>query len=145
MADETLKINPRRIVHETIDDEVIIIDLETGAYFSLTGSAADLWPALVKGTSRAGLMATWAGAFDAPASEIEASVTAFLDELKTENIITVESGGPAAPAEPASAAVRPRRLFEPPKLAKYTNMSDLLLLDPIHDVDEQGWPRKKPD
>jgi hypothetical protein len=28
-----------------------------------------------------------------------------------------------------------------PKLEKYTDMEDLLLLDPIHDVQEVGWPQ----
>lgn len=145
MGSETLKINWQRIVHETIDDEVIIIDLETGTYFSLTQSAADLWPALVRGSTKAGLMATLTGVYDAPASEIETSVAAFLDELKAESIIIVESDGAATPTEPASVAVRRQGHFDPPKLAKYTNMSDLLLLDPVHDVDEQGWPRRKPE
>ena len=30
--------------------------------------------------------------------------------------------------------------FEAPILQKYTDMQDLLLLDPIHEVDEAGWP-----
>jgi hypothetical protein len=30
--------------------------------------------------------------------------------------------------------------FEAPVLQKYTDMQDLLLLDPIHDTDETGWP-----
>ena len=30
--------------------------------------------------------------------------------------------------------------FEAPKLSKYTDMEQLLLLDPVHDVDETGWP-----
>ena len=32
-----------------------------------------------------------------------------------------------------------------PVLNKYSDMQDLLLLDPIHDVDEEaGWPTNKP-
>jgi hypothetical protein len=27
----------------------------------------------------------------------------------------------------------------------YEDMQDLLLLDPIHDVDETGWPARKQD
>jgi hypothetical protein len=30
-------------------------------------------------------------------------------------------------------------------LHKYTDMEELLLLDPIHDVDETGWPNKSPE
>jgi len=36
-------------------------------------------------------------------------------------------------------------VFAPPVLEVYTDMQDLLLLDPIHDVDETvGWPSPKP-
>ena len=30
--------------------------------------------------------------------------------------------------------------YTAPKLATYSDLQDLLLLDPIHDVDETGWP-----
>ena len=30
--------------------------------------------------------------------------------------------------------------FVPPTLEKYTDMQDLVLLDPVHEVDERGWP-----
>lgn len=35
--------------------------------------------------------------------------------------------------------------FEEPIFHKYTDMEDLLLLDPIHDVDETGWPKPHQD
>lgn len=147
MAHERFRIDAQRIVHETIDDEVIIIDLETGTYFSLTDEAADLWPTLVRGTTRTEMAAVLAGAGDAGGPEIEAAITAFLDELTAEHIVTAEPGDPrpAVSTVPAATMARRGRPFEPPKLAKHTNMSDLLLLDPIHDVDEQGWPRRKSD
>ena len=40
------------------------------------------------------------------------------------------------------------RPYESPCLESYTDMEDLLLLDPIHDVGKTGWPdllRKRPD
>ncbi len=39
---------------------------------------------------------------------------------------------------PISAGDRPA--FEAPVLESYSDMQDLLLLDPIHDVDDAGWP-----
>jgi hypothetical protein len=33
--------------------------------------------------------------------------------------------------------------FVPPSLAKFQDMQDLLLLDPIHETDEPGWPARK--
>jgi hypothetical protein len=35
--------------------------------------------------------------------------------------------------------------YSVPVLEEYTDMSDLLLLDPIHDVNELGWPVKRDD
>ena len=40
---------------------------------------------------------------------------------------------------------QPLQDYEPPQLMKYTDMQELILLDPIHDVDEKGWPHTKPD
>jgi hypothetical protein len=34
--------------------------------------------------------------------------------------------------------------FEPPLLEKFTDMEDLLLLDPVHEVDGRGWPHPAP-
>lgn len=145
MASETIGIQKDRIVHETIDDEVIIIDLATGTYFSLTKSAASLWPAIVEGTSKDRLIAIMGNAYDAQSSDIEASVDTFLTKLSEEEIIVIQQGDEAEVAELAPSGDQQKLPFEPPTLERYTNMSDLLLLDPIHDVDEQGWPIKTSD
>ena len=31
-----------------------------------------------------------------------------------------------------------------PALERFTDMEDLLLLDPVHDVEEMGWPHVNP-
>jgi hypothetical protein len=36
-----------------------------------------------------------------------------------------------------------RTPFMPPELEVFTDMKDLLLLDPIHAIGEAGWPNKK--
>ncbi len=41
---------------------------------------------------------------------------------------------PLADPEPAT------RDYEEPKLGKHTDMQELLLLDPVHEVGETGWP-----
>jgi hypothetical protein len=44
-----------------------------------------------------------------------------------------------APAAPAAGAV-----FAPPRLEVFDDLQDLFLVDPIHDVDEAGWPHVTP-
>lgn len=69
-------------------------------------------------------------------------VTRFIAELARLNLIV--------PAEltadlTAEIEVPASDEFQPPALESYTDMQDLLLLDPIHEVDEMGWPQKAPD
>jgi hypothetical protein len=51
-----------------------------------------------------------------------------------------ESAAPVLTPHPENgAAAQP---YQEPKLGKYTDMQELLLLDPVHEVDEAGWPNK---
>ena len=45
-----------------------------------------------------------------------------------------------APAPVSVAGVA----YTEPSLSVFSDMQDLLLLDPIHDVSEAGWPMPKP-
>jgi hypothetical protein len=42
-------VDPRRVVHETIDGETILIALETGVYYSLSGSGPEVWDLVLAG------------------------------------------------------------------------------------------------
>ena len=54
------------------------------------------------------------------------------------------SGGAQGKAEPQPQPRSPEgTAFNPPVLSVYSDMEDLLLLDPIHDVDETGWPQPR--
>ena len=35
--------------------------------------------------------------------------------------------------------------WTPPSIAVFSDMQDLFELDPIHDVDEAGWPSRAPE
>jgi len=58
--------------------------------------------------------------------------------------------GLVAPADDEDdiTAIRPRPIgaenaFSAPLLEKYSDMQELLLLDPIHEVGERGWPEPR--
>jgi hypothetical protein len=73
------------------------------------------------------------------------TVASFLEELEREKIIiprTSALGNSAVPAPNGETSVGAASVFAPPALEKYTDMQELLQVDPIHDVDdEQGWPK----
>jgi hypothetical protein len=138
------RLNEPAVMSETVDGEAIVVNLETGAYFSLRDTAAEVWDLLLSGHAPQAAADLLAARYSWPAGETQASVAAFLTALQADALIVAD----AAPAEAttAAAAAVTARPFSAPKLEKYTDMADLLLLDPIHDVDPQaGWPLRKPD
>jgi hypothetical protein len=144
MAGVRYALNPQ-VLHEAIDGEVIVIDLATGSYYSLRGSAADVWQLLAgsPGATSAELVGALAQRYESDDTEMEPAVSRFIEQLSEENLVAGIDGStpPRAAAafpEPEGAAAR---AFDPPVLEKYTDMQDLVLLDPVHEVDQTGWPR----
>jgi hypothetical protein len=132
------RIGPE-IVHETVDGEVIAIDLVSGSYYSLAGSGPAVWEQLGNGASEAEIGAALAGQFEADGETIAGAVSALLGELRESGlIVSDEQGGEATSVMAVSAEKAP---FEAPRLERYTDMKDYFLLDPIHEVDTAGWPR----
>jgi hypothetical protein len=80
--------------------------------------------------------------FSGDAAYIESELGRFLGDLVTEGLL-VPAAGHAAPALGEPEPGRPK--FTPPVLGKYTDMQELLLQDPVHEVDAAaGWPHPKP-
>ena len=125
------------VVHETIEGEVIIVNLDKGLYFSTDGVGACIWAMIVAGRTADEILNWATGAFDG-GDAITADVVAFLDQLRENDLVRVvaemsDGGDLALPAVPAT--------YEKPSLHVYADMEELLLLDPIHDVsDDAGWP-----
>jgi hypothetical protein len=128
------------VIAEVIDDEAIIVNLDSGAYYSLRDSACAVWELLAQQLTvpavAQGLAVRYAGA---PA-DIQAGVEALVVELLREQLLApVEGSASPAPLQTHSGNGN-RPPFQTPVLEKFTDMADLLLLDPIHEVDEIGWP-----
>jgi hypothetical protein len=138
-----IKVNSPTVVHEVFDDEVVIINLETGVYYSVSGLAAEIWTRIDEATA-ADIIGELAAKYGMPAQDVEASVQPFLDQLGTEGLIVSDPGVSGTRTQPrgeeTERAMPGARPFEAPVLRKYSDMQDLLLLDPIHEVDEVGWP-----
>jgi hypothetical protein len=127
------------MTHERLDDQVMMINLETGAYFALERPAADCWTALTAGAGFDGIVAEVVAHFDVDPARAGADVETFLESLVDEGIVRWSTEGPAATA-PDRAAGAERLAYRPPQIEKHDDLEELLLLDPIHDVGPEGWP-----
>jgi hypothetical protein len=137
-APERFTIEPARVVHETIEGETVVIHLETGAYYSLRGTAAEIWGMLDYGWSSDEVVSELARRYDAPADVLEGSFREFLRELVDDELVERRNG--ATPPERKLVPAAPGGEFSTPELQKYTDMQYFLLLDPIHEVEASGWP-----
>jgi hypothetical protein len=129
-----------RFAHETIDGEVVILDQVSGLYYSITGAGADIWALLDIGAAPEPIARALAGRYDVELEPAAAAVDAFVAALAAEGLIEPAHGASTPPAEPP-APPGPRRPWAGPVLEKFSELQTLLVLDPIHDVDESGWPR----
>jgi hypothetical protein len=128
------RIPSDRVVSEVIDGEVVAIDLESGRYYSLEGAAARAWEALRDGHDVDGIAAVVTDEAGLSADDVRPDVSAFVAELTAEGLLAPDGDGAAPPG--------PGRV--PLVLHRYTDMEDLIVLDPIHEVDETGWPNRRP-
>lgn len=141
LASDSLRPNERSVSSEEIDGEAILMNHDTGMYFNSTGSGGLIWRAISMGASRDQTVAVLAAHYDLESDAVRADVTAFIAELDRHGLIV--SGGAAmanAPSLPGPASVA----YAPPELGVHADLADLLLLDPIHEVAEAGWPSPNP-
>jgi hypothetical protein len=113
MMDQIVVRRSKNHIGDQIGDDTIVINTQTGAYYSLTPAAGALWAAT-----------------DGRELAVDSEAAPVALALITEGILESENGAPSvAPIETELAYV------------KYTEMADILLADPIHEVDEDGWPK----
>lgn len=135
------RVNSPRVIEETIESEVIIADLSRGFYYSLDNVGAAVWNALVKGMTISEIVDTVVRRCNAIRLEVEDGINELIAQLQQEALI-IPDPSESSPTDTAKAVLSESTpmSFERPTLNKYTDMEQLLLLDPIHEVDETGWP-----
>jgi hypothetical protein len=130
------QINHGPVVFERHDDEIIAIQLDSGAYYSMDGVAAQLWSMLDAGMAVDRLVSYFATSHEGDPAAIASTVKDFLERLSSEQLIVPAGDASGTPPVP-SVDKSPFPVFD---LKVYTDMQDLLLLDPVHDVGDSGWP-----
>jgi hypothetical protein len=127
------KVNEPDVVYELFDEEAVIVNLETGTYYSARGGGPAIWAALANGVEFETVERAYANAD----GDVEA-LRRFVEELKSEKLLAPADGEGVAPADAGFSGDATE-----PTLERYADMQDLLMLDPVHDVDPKGWPVAK--
>jgi len=130
-------LNSPKVIGEAIDGEVMIINLESGIYYSLTGTAAAAWPLVASGVPAHSIAESVAVACAADPGAVARDFAVFIGQLLAESIIRgadpADSNGATTPPPGAAA-------YTGFALNRYDDMRALLVVDPVHEVGDFGWP-----
>lgn len=133
-------VNAPRVIHKIFGGEVVAIDLGTGAYYSMRGPAAVIWDALDAGLTVDEVTDHVLATHEVGQADVSADVAALVDDLLTYELIAPGESASATAPSPGEGLV-----YETPVVEAFTDMADVILLDPVHDVDaEAGWPHAPP-
>ena len=135
------KLNAPHVVAENFEDEVVVINLVKGSYYSIEKSGVPIWQLASAGATVADIETTITQRYAGDPLEMRAALQAFLAKLQQAELIVRDTNG----ANPLPSSLNPEqaegnRPFEPPILQEYSDMQQLLLLDPIHEVDAHAYP-----
>lgn len=143
ITSSTYRINSPQVVHEVFDDgEAAIINLKTGSYYSLNPVGADIWSLVEQGYSSGEIVENLVQRYDGSLMAIVNDVGALVAAWQEEDLISpaVVTAPKAASPKTSPAAKTP---YVAPSFERFNDMQELLLLDPIHEVGEAGWPHAK--
>ena len=128
-------VNPR-ITADLFDNEIIMANLDTGLYYTLSGcviEALNKMPASNIADLSSPLINHYGNEF---AEIIAQDVTMIIEELIKEKIVLKQE---RYSTKQYSFDFKMPESYKVSVFNKYADMQDLLLLDPIHEVDEEGW------
>jgi hypothetical protein len=119
------------VVFEEFDGDLVVLDLSTGRYFGFNQTATLLWRALIDGAAPADIVTA---APDLP------GVAEFVEKLVGHGLLIASD----AVAQQGWASEALAQSNTAPTVDLYDDLADLILSDPIHDVDaESGWPKTR--
>lgn len=136
------RVNEPNVVFETFDEEIVAVNLDTGNYYSISGTGPTIWMDISGGLTSEEIVDRVQTRHSGDLRTIASDVAEFIERLIGEKLI-VESFEASTPREVAPEHTSRKTPFEKPVIENYSDMQDLLMLDPIHDVDPAGWPVAK--
>jgi len=138
-SNQHYEINIAQNAFERLDGEFVVISFLTGKYFTINTSGSDLISLITERITSS----NWESILEKHyGDKVFDGIEEFLEKCLAEGIVTVSNGI----SEDRLFDLPPdcsRELWIPPTLNIFEDLSDLLLVDPIHESSVDGWPATK--
>ena len=130
------KLNESKMFADVTNNVAIIINSETGIYYGMNNCGSMIFQAIIDGCSIQSINECLKKIENCP-SDIEQKLKSFIDELLQKEIIVEAEKKSKLPVFDETIIKQDK--FEM-KVSEYADAQEMLLADPIHDVDEKdGW------
>lgn len=144
-----LTVPAKGVAADILDDEVVIVNLTTGHYFSTDGAGCEVWKLLAAGLPVGEVAGALRGRYSDGLDDIDAYVDHIVGKVLELGLMVVDDGSEptsatAPDADDVLGPVAEGRTFVPTVFLGFDDMESLLLLDPVHEVDDKGWPHAAP-
>jgi len=131
-----------QVMSEVLDGEAVIIDMASGRYHAASGVAGTIWQAIGAGATFDAILTEVRRRHSGVPGDAAAAVEGFIEQLTQANL--VQEGGAESADQPLSDHAGTPTPWAAPGLESHDDLQDLLLLDPVHEVTDAGWPHAAP-
>jgi hypothetical protein len=118
------------IVAKVMDGEAVIINLSNGIYYSIDQVGAAMWELIEQRYSLDEVAAAIAARYDVSLALAQADAVRLGGELLQHELVVVAVEEPQEPSPAPASAGADKLAYKSPQLQVYTDMEDLLALDP---------------
>lgn len=133
---QVFQIEPT-VAYEDFGDEVVVVDVAAGTYFSMSGATADAFKAFAAPATVALAATALSTRWDLPEGELVGALEALVvDLLAARLLVASEAAAAPVPLEPLT----PRRTFGGFALERHDELQDLLAADPVQTLGAGVWP-----
>jgi len=127
------KLASSDVTYQLLDGEVVAIHFTKGIYHNLRGAAAVIFDALARGIPVSQVGDCFCGA----PLDAAATIQLLAERFVTDELLAVtDSSIVASCTQPTEVSA-----WKEPVVESYTDLQQLLLADPIHDVGTESWPK----
>lgn len=137
------RVNEPQVVHEIIGGEAVIVNLGNGNYHSADGVGAEVWRLIEAGSSTSEIVDVVVAVYEIDRATADAEVGEFLEGLRSHELVVLSDDVGNAPVRRQPDQPASKLPYETPSLETYSDMQAMIALDPIHEVDATGWPKRE--
>jgi len=131
--------NEPDIAAKVIDGETIILNVSNSNYYSTIDVGTTVWELIAAGRDFQNILSHIADLYDVPETQVEQDIEKFVSDLLSERLIIMSDKEMLSVAGDPQPNGQEKLSYKAPCLDKYSDMADLLALDPptpgLMDVD----------